>query len=115
MAPPLTQLIDLTRPNSTPQKIVGGAKFLYSFGCCCAYVVVIRKNLGSGLINISSCGSSLCKTVFNDEVFCSIVCLLLVLPLSLKRNLDSLSKFSFISVCCVILIGEMLRGAKRLR
>ncbi|GMH55236.1 hypothetical protein TrLO_g5101 [Triparma laevis f. longispina] len=90
------------------KKIVGGAKFLYSFGCCCAYIVVIRKNLGSGLINISSCSTSLCKSVFNDEVFCTIVCLTLVLPLSLKRNLDSLSRFSFISVCCVVLIASIV-------
>mmetsp|Transcript_19877 Transcript_19877/g.39789 ORF Transcript_19877/g.39789 Transcript_19877/m.39789 type:complete len:443 (+) Transcript_19877:170-1498(+) len=90
--------------GSRGKAAVGGAKFLYSFGCCVAYIVVIRKNFGNGLSDAFSTPSPL----FQDEVFATLVCLLVVLPLSLQRNLDSLSKASGCSVLCVLAISGIV-------
>lgn len=90
---------------------VGGAKFVYSFGCCVAYMVVIRKNFGSGLADAFGCDSPLLQ----DEVFMNLICFLVVLPLSFQRSLESLSRASGLSVVCVLSISAIVFSEVRIR
>ena len=83
---------------------VMASKGLYALGCMVAYVVIVRDNLAfgcHGLYNWLSPSSSLmdkfssgAKHSHNELGFTLIVCVTIMLPLCLLRNITLLQKFS---------------------
>jgi sodium-coupled neutral amino acid transporter 11 len=91
------------------------SKFLYSFGCLIAYVVVIKDNLGPAVSSLlfgnqgtdddTSSSKTFMKTVLQDDAFVTwAVGILVMLPLCLLRDMTPLAKFSVCSVFGMITI-----------
>ena len=89
-------------------------KFLYSFGCCIAYMVVLKKNMNIAIadlagVDISCDGGASCSPFILDENFFTfLLCTVIILPLCLHRKLDRLAKFSFISIVSVLAIVSII-------
>lgn len=86
-------------------------KFLYSFGCCIAYIVVLKKNMNIAIADLAGIDidcegtGAFCSPVLLDEtLFTLLLATVVILPLCLQRKLDTLAKFSFISIVSVLAI-----------
>jgi amino acid permease len=86
-----------------------GSKFLYSFGCLVAYVIVVKDNFGpaaKSLIfgNVSESDSWLYKLLGEDVWTTWILGLVVILPLCLLRDMTPLASLSVVSVVSMICI-----------
>lgn len=94
------------------------SKFLYSFGCLIAYIIVIKDNLGSGICTLipelrqhSQPPASpfvmkdyLLHLLSNDNFLTLLACTFIILPLCFMREMTPLSKFSVLSILSMALI-----------
>ena len=87
------------------------SKFLYSFGCLVAYVVVVKDNLGPAVKSLlfgndddDEDQSSLEQLLGNHGVVTWAVGLAILFPLCLLRDMTPLSTFSAISIFGMIII-----------
>jgi len=89
------------------------SKFLYAIGCTIAYVVVLKKNIPTGLSHVVNCPNSppslsVCAFIASETYFTFTLCTIIILPLSLHRKLDKLAKFSGISIVAVLCIAAII-------
>jgi amino acid permease len=97
------------------QLAISAAKFMYSFGCLVAYVIVVKENLGSAVRNL----------VYGDAVMhgeeswgyeflshsvwvtwsASIV---IIFPLCLLRDMTPLANLSMVSVASMVAIAVII-------
>lgn len=91
----------------TGEMVVLTAKFLYSFGCCVAYVIVTKDNCGSAIINLlygttndhaTQNGTALYDFLQNDSLVTWTLSVWIMLPLCLLRDMTPLSNFSIVSI-----------------
>lgn len=92
-------------------------KSLYSFGTLLVYIIVVKENLGFGLVNViygneiksGSLGvrddvSWFHKTLLNEDLLTWLVSAFVILPICLLRDLAPLAKFSFVSIVAMVMI-----------
>ena len=107
--------------------IIAASKFLYSFGCLVAYVVVVKDNLAAATLNLmqhtchhnheSTAGdnviwtatlrsmlSSLCAILGNRIETTWLVCIAIIFPLCLWRDMRPLASLSALSVASIVSI-----------
>eukprot|EP00527_Entomoneis_sp_CCMP2396_P008303 CAMPEP_0198141794 /NCGR_PEP_ID=MMETSP1443-20131203/4727_1 /TAXON_ID=186043 /ORGANISM="Entomoneis sp., Strain CCMP2396" /LENGTH=647 /DNA_ID=CAMNT_0043804637 /DNA_START=317 /DNA_END=2260 /DNA_ORIENTATION=+ len=102
--------------------IIAISKFLYSFGCLVAYVVVVKDNMGPALSNLlqHQCNSravdhnsfnfiltamdTTCHVLKNKIATTWIVCITIMLPLCLLRSIRPLSNLSALSISAIFAI-----------
>ncbi|GKY92652.1 hypothetical protein MPSEU_000235300 [Mayamaea pseudoterrestris] len=96
------------------------SKFLYSFGCLVAYVVVVKDNLGPALQSLlfgnegdgsyddDTIMSTMHAMLKNDVVVTWSVGVLVMLPLCLLRDMTPLATFSVVSVFGMITITAIV-------
>jgi sodium-coupled neutral amino acid transporter 11 len=84
------------------QLSVTASKFLYSFGCLVAYLIVIKENLGPALAKI--CPTVMDQVLNNSNLLTFSTSLLVILPLCLLRDMTKLAKFSLLSVMAMVMI-----------
>jgi amino acid permease len=84
------------------QLSVTATKFLYSFGCLVAYLIVIKENLGPALVRL--CPSVIDPVLSNSDLLTFLTSLLVILPLCLLRDMTKLANFSLLSVLAMVMI-----------
>jgi sodium-coupled neutral amino acid transporter 11 len=89
--------------------VVMACKFMYSFGCLVAYIVVLKDNFGPALSNLiygeaSSANTWLRQLLSESAYFTWIVSLVCILPLCLLRDMTPLASFSVVSVVSMVSI-----------
>ena len=96
--------------------IVSVSKFLYSFGCLVAYLVVMKDNLGPSLISL---GRRLDPTwddtawwvreiLASEERFTWLCSFVFVLPLCLMRDMTPLANFSLLSIALMATLTSIV-------
>lgn len=82
------------------------SKSLYSFGCLIAYVVVIRDNFGLALRRIFIGPTAIGATgwIYDDNFLAFWISAIFMLPLSCPRTIESLTKFSFLSILSIVFL-----------
>ena len=84
------------------------SKFLYSFGCTIAYMLIVKNNLSSALCHLlaieSTSTSTLLSTRFllNKDAVSIAVSAVGILPVCLHRRFASLAKFSLVSIVSIV-------------
>jgi amino acid permease len=93
--------------GSIGKLIVVGSKFLYSFGCLVAYIIVVKDNFGPAarsLIygNVPE-GHSWLYTLLGDDFWMTwILSASVILPLCLLRDMTPLASLSVVSVVSMV-------------
>jgi len=114
--------------GQTGKLVITVSKFLYSFGCLIAYVVVIKDNMGPALSNLlqGACQhhdddadhanellgesffdtpvSTVCQVLRNRILTTWVVCIAVVLPLCLLRDMRPLASLSAVSIASILAI-----------
>ena len=88
------------------------SKFLYSFGCLVAYIIVVKDNMGVALLHLlygdddGGAGDSswIAHLLARDDIVTLILSTLVILPLCCLRDMSSLSNLSAVSVASMIFI-----------
>ena len=82
------------------------SKSLYSFGCLIAYVVVVRDNFGLALrrIVIGPTAIGAKGWIYDDNFLAFWISAIFMLPLSCPRTMESLTKFSFLSILSIVFL-----------
>jgi amino acid permease len=82
------------------------SKSLYSFGCLIAYIVVVRDNFGLALRRIIIGPTTIGATgwIYDDNFLAFWISAIFMLPLSCPRTMESLTKFSFLSILSIIFL-----------
>jgi sodium-coupled neutral amino acid transporter 11 len=87
------------------------SKFIYSFGCLVAYMVIVKDNFAPAVYHMAygvdiSTGSTSAAQAFlsNTGVVTFILSALIVLPLCLLRHMSRLEKVSVVKILAVFLI-----------
>eukprot|EP01062_Namystynia_karyoxenos_P062202 TRINITY_DN55125_c0_g1_i1.p1 TRINITY_DN55125_c0_g1~~TRINITY_DN55125_c0_g1_i1.p1 ORF type:complete len:598 (+),score=169.36 TRINITY_DN55125_c0_g1_i1:84-1796(+) len=77
-----------------------GCQWLYTFGACVGYVVILKDSLCTALGNLTG------ASIFEDQeaLITAALCLVLLLPICLLRSVASLSNLSLVSFVAVIVI-----------
>ena len=96
------------------KKMVQISKFIYIIGSLAAYIVIFKDNFGPAMLHIlnstndndasSSVISFLSSILNNDKITTIIVATMVMLPLSLMRDVTPLAKFSFIKIVAFFVI-----------
>jgi amino acid permease len=100
------------------QLVVLSFKFLYSFGCLVAYVIVVKDNFGPAVKSL------IFGNVVNDQLMTDFlynflthsvwstwtVSLLIIFPLCLLRDMTPLASFSLVSIISMIVIVGIVFG-----
>jgi amino acid permease len=77
-----------------------------SFGACCVYILVISTTLPS--VTALYLGTVQFWLFDNVSVITILTSLSILLPLSLHRNMSHLEKWSFLSLCTVIILATIV-------
>ena len=82
------------------------SKSLYSFGCLIAYVVVVRDNFGLALRRIIIGPTTIGDKgwIYDDNFLAFWISAIFMLPLSCPRTMESLTKFSFLSILSIVFL-----------
>jgi len=88
--------------------IIMASKFLYSFGCLVAYVIVVKDNLGPAIRSLmygsAECQSFFCSFLGKDFWMTWAASTLVILPLCLLRDMTPLARLSLFSVLSMVSI-----------
>jgi amino acid permease len=97
--------------GSTGKLIVIVSKGLYSFGCLVAYIVIIKDNFSLAITHLmygttdgDQSSGWLQSVLGNQDLVTIIMCLTIMLPLSLLRDLAPLERFSAFKITVVLFI-----------
>jgi len=76
------------------------SKMCYAWGCLVAYIVVLKNNMPSGLVDLfgvpRTSHNIFYKMMNNTELLTLLLAMTFILPLCLFRKADKLAKFSFL-------------------
>lgn len=90
------------------QLVVLGSKFLYSFGCLIAYIIVVKDNFGPAIKSLiygeGASDSFFFHLLGHDKVVTWAVSAAVILPLCLLREASALARFSIVSVVSMVFI-----------
>ena len=89
------------------------SKFLYSFGCLVAYIVVVKDNFGFALRHLlygnDAAGASwFVRLLGRDDVVTLLLSTLVILPLCCLRDMSSLTNLSAVSVVSMVFIVAII-------
>jgi amino acid permease len=95
--------------------VVLGCKFVYSFGCLVAYVIVVKDNFGSAVCSlifgkeaasdVSGHALEWLHVILKEDVWTTwFLSLVVILPLCFLRDMTPLASFSVVSVASIVSI-----------
>jgi len=86
------------------------SKFMYSFGCLVAYIIVVKDNMGVALLHLLYGDHALddsswfAHLLARDDMVTLLLSTLVILPLCCLRDMSSLTNLSAVSVVSMVFI-----------
>jgi amino acid permease len=93
----------------TGQALISASKFMYSFGCLIAYIIVVKDNMASAIRSLlygsHAVPHSFLGTWLQHDIWVAwTLSTLVILPLCLLRDMTPMSRFSMVSVAAMLVI-----------